>query len=476
MTVAAVWQGVATHSALRARLQSVAFLLLALAVVAGFATQAAAAPRFAAIAVDARSGKVVFARDPDGVRYPASLTKIMTLYLLFREMKAGRFTADTRLPVSPYAAARAPSKIGLKPGETIRVEDAIRALCTKSANDVATIIAEALAGSEGAFAERMTRMARELGMSRTTFRNASGLPDPKQVTTARDMATLGLRIQRDFPEYYRYFSLRSFAYKGSTYRNHNGLLGRYDGLDGIKTGYIHASGFNLMAAAERDGRRLVAVVIGGKTAASRNRYMASLLDDMFKSARLKTNGPIAALAGDPPGLVKPAIATLAPPLPRPKPGLGTGVEQAAAEEAEAFSGEGSDSEESEAVAAGVASDTAGAAAVSALGPKEDMLVAKLASEDQAPRLAGEAVPVHSGWSIQIGAFPTKEGAEDRLVAAKASGIELIDGKTGFTMAISLDKGMLYRARFSGFTQDAARAACKALLGKGIACFPLSPEG
>jgi len=326
---------------LRTAGQAVLSLLVAVFLALQVTAPAAANPRFAAIVVDAKSGKVVFERNADEQRFPASLTKIMTLYLLFEEVKAGRITLDTKLPVSAHAARQPPSNVGLKPGQTIRAEDAIKVLVTKSANDVAAVVGEALSGSVSAFAKRMTGKARELGMTRTTFRNASGLPDPKQVTTARDMATLGLRIQRDFPEMYKAFSLRSYTYSGRSYRNHNGLLGKVGGMDGIKTGYIRASGFNLCASVERDNKRIVAVVMGGRTAASRNHYMAGLIEDMFRTAKLTRSGAIATNAGSPPGLAAAEIkvAGLSPPLPRNKPLTG---EPEAAPVVMALAEEGSD--------------------------------------------------------------------------------------------------------------------------------------
>lgn len=245
---------------------------------------AAASSGFSAMAVDAHTGKVLFSQNPDAPRYPASLTKMMTLYILFEELKAERLKLTSALKCSAHGASRPPSKLGLKPGESLAVENAIKALVTRSANDVAATIAENISGSERAFAARMTNTARALGMTRTTFRNASGLPDPQQVTTARDMATLGLRIQRDFPQYYSYFRLTSFTYKGRVIRSHNRLLGKYEGADGIKTGYIHASGFNLTASAARKGKRLVGVVMGGKTGGARNAYMMKMLDKYFAKA------------------------------------------------------------------------------------------------------------------------------------------------------------------------------------------------
>lgn len=238
--------------------------------------------KFSALVLDADTGTVLHAVNPDSRRYPASLTKMMTLYMVFDALERGRLRLSQRLRVSYHAYRRPPSKLGLRPGTSITVRNAILALVTKSANDVATVVAEALGGSESNFARMMTRTARRLGMNRTTFRNASGLPDPRQVTTARDMATLALALLRHFPDRYHYFSTRSFRYGRVRFRNHNRLLGRYRGVDGIKTGYIRASGYNLVASAKRNGRRVIAVVFGGRTAGERNRRMVRLLDRGFR--------------------------------------------------------------------------------------------------------------------------------------------------------------------------------------------------
>ncbi|MEP9353213.1 D-alanyl-D-alanine carboxypeptidase [Xanthobacter sp. KR7-65] len=231
----------------------------------------------AAIIVDANTGKVLYEENADALRHPASVTKIMTLYLLFEQLEAGNFKLDSKLDVSAKAASQQPSKLDVKPGATIEVEDAIKALVTRSANDVAVVIAENVAGSESAFAEAMTEKARALGMSRTVFRNASGLPNPNQVTTARDLSVLGRAIQDRFPKYYKYFSTRTFYYRGQAIGNHNRLLGRIEGVDGIKTGYTQASGFNLVTSIKRDGRYLVGVVLGGSSGGSRDARMTSLI-------------------------------------------------------------------------------------------------------------------------------------------------------------------------------------------------------
>ena len=240
--------------------------------------------KYAAIVIDANTDKVLFSANSEKPRYPASLTKMMTLYVLFDDLAAGKVKKSTRMSVSAHAADQAPSKLGLKPGQTIAVDDAIRALVTKSANDVAVTVAEHVAGSESAFAERMTKTARGLGMSDTTFRNASGLPDAGQRTTAKDLSILARALIRDHPDYYSYFATRTFTYNGRGYRNHNRLLGRVEGVDGIKTGYINASGFNLTTSARRGKRHLVAVVMGGPTGSIRDAKMRSLLDSYFAKA------------------------------------------------------------------------------------------------------------------------------------------------------------------------------------------------
>jgi D-alanyl-D-alanine carboxypeptidase len=246
-------------------------------------------PAFSSIIVDGNSGATLAATNPDAIRHPASLTKIMTLYLLFERMDVGRIKLDTEMPVSEHASEQAPTKLGLRPGQTIRVEDAIKGLVTRSANDAAVVIAETIAGEEDDFAKLMTRKARALGMNRTTYRNASGLPDDDQVTTARDQATLGRAIQDRFPRYYRYFSTLTFNYHGESIRNHNHLLGNVEGVDGIKTGYTRASGFNLVTSMRRGNRHLVGVVLGGRSGSSRDATMRSLLaENIEKAATTRT--------------------------------------------------------------------------------------------------------------------------------------------------------------------------------------------
>jgi D-alanyl-D-alanine carboxypeptidase len=287
-----------------------------------------------AIVVDANSGNVLYAAGPDELRHPASLTKIMTLYLLFERMEAGKFKVDSQLPVSEHASVQAPSKLGLRSGQTIAVEDAIRAMVTKSANDVAVVVAEAIGGSEGEFANLMTKKAHALGMSHTVYRNASGLPNDEQVTTAREQALLGRAIQERFPRQYRYFSTPSFTYHGQEMRNHNNLLGHVEGVDGIKTGYTQASGFNLVTSVHRNNRYIVSVVLGGASAGERDAHMRALIEAHIASASTKhTATAIAQAAGAktekraaeakaeaPPAKSTPTytVASFAPPAPWPE--------------------------------------------------------------------------------------------------------------------------------------------------------------
>lgn len=246
-----------------------------------------ASDKYAAIVVDAHTGKVLYESASAEPRYPASLTKMMTLYFLFEAIDDGRISIDETIPVSAFAAARPPSKIGFKRGQGIDARTAILALSVRSANDVAVAVAERLAGSEEAFARAMTGKARQLGMANTVFRNASGLPDEGQRTTARDMAILAMTLRKRFPHHYHYFSNREFSHGGKVVRGHNRLLGRIEGVDGLKTGYIRASGFNLATSVGRGGRRIVAVVLGGQSAASRDEHMVSLIETYMPRASVQ---------------------------------------------------------------------------------------------------------------------------------------------------------------------------------------------
>jgi D-alanyl-D-alanine carboxypeptidase len=289
------------------------------AVVAIPSSSTQAAP-YADIVVDANTGTVLHSTNPDAQRHPASLTKIMTLYLLFEQLEAGKLKLDSQLKVSEEAAGQNPTKLGLKPGSTLAVEDAIKGMVTRSANDAAVVVAEAIGGDEREFAKLMTRKAQALGMSRTVYKNASGLPDSDQITTARDQSTLGRAVQERFPRYYKYFSIRTFTFRGQSISNHNHLLGKVEGVDGIKTGYINASGFNLVTSVHRGNRYLVAVVMGGSSGGSRDARMRDLINDKIAQASTKRTTSMFAEAGEmPESKPEPKVAAKPEPKPESKP-------------------------------------------------------------------------------------------------------------------------------------------------------------
>ncbi len=269
-------------------------------------------PPYSAIVVDANSGATLHETSADSLRHPASLTKIMTLYLLFEQFEAKKLTPDSEIPMSEHCASRPPTKLGIEPGGTIRSEDGIKALVTRSANDVACAIGEAIGGNEETFAAMMTKKAHAIGMSRTVYRNASGLPDDEQVTTARDQATLGRAIQDRCPRYYHYFSTLSFTWHGHAIRNHNHLVGGMDGVDGIKTGFISASGFNLVSSIRRNGHHLVGVVMGGSSAGARDSRMREMLSEYINKGSTRHTAPLIA-EGHPPAVISASAADSEPP-------------------------------------------------------------------------------------------------------------------------------------------------------------------
>jgi D-alanyl-D-alanine carboxypeptidase len=407
-------------------------LLFSATLICGASGLVQAAPPYAAIVVDAHTGKILHSKDGDGRRYPASLTKAMTLYLLFEELKAGTITLKTELVVTANAANQAPSRLGLKAGERISVIDAIRALVTKSANDVAVAVAENLAGTEQSFARTMTAKAHKLGMAGTTFRNASGLPNGEQVTTARDMATLSLRLISDFPSYYGFFKTRYFTYKGRRYRNHNKLLFRYKGTDGIKTGYTRASGFNLVASVRRGRKHLVAVVIGGRSPKKRDSQMVSLLSKSFRKAVAydpKTaKHKVARIAGP---------ATPALPATRPVPPR----RQTARTEtrAKVLNSPG------------------------AQGP-----VARDSRPETPP--AQTAAAFTGPFQVQIGAYADVNLARENLQLVFSKAEDLLKGHPPITMPHSDPTIKLIRARFAAFSEADAHNTCAKLKERAIACF------
>ena len=380
---------------------------------------------YAALVVDADTGVILHQANADRTNYPASLTKMMTLYLAFEAIEAKRARLDDRLRVSETAAAQPPSKLGLQAGQTLSLDDAMVALATKSANDVAVVIAEHLAGSEAAFARLMTRRAHELGMTGTSYRNASGLPDDAQRTNARDISVLARAIYRDFPQYAHYFNNRSFSYHGREYRNTNRLLGVYKGMDGIKTGYINASGFNLAASVHRGGRHVIAVVLGGKTAPRRDQQMTQLLDRAFTIV----------------DEVRWFDAHVDRPQPKPT------FQLAAAD------GDGS------------LGNRLGVAAAAVGEALSDYVAIPSASAADTP--ARE-------WAIQVGAFARRDAAERALDTAAMLMPALARGSKRWIEPVVDRYGTLYRARQMGLTWDEATRACANLSRQRLPCMVAAP--
>jgi D-alanyl-D-alanine carboxypeptidase len=434
------------------------------------ATAASAAPS-AAIVVDAKTGKVLYASNADEKRYPASLTKMMTLYLLFEALEAGKTSLDSRITISAHAADQAPSKLGLKPGETISVRDAILSLVTKSANDVAVAIAEHVGGTEKAFAARMTKRAHDLGMLHTTFRNANGLPNSGQMTTARDLSILARALREHYPQYYSYFSTPSFVWRGRRIANHDMLLGRVKGVNGIKTGYTRASGFNLVTSLDRDNRRVIGVVIGGTTARARDKRMVELLETYVPKASRGTRTARAI-----PGMAKGSDAGIAVasamPLPRTRPDTDSDqVTTSSIDRAD---------DVAEASAAPLAlaptmtiASLAGANSIFAL----DAAATEEGDTDPGDETADSPPPrslVVSGWRIQLAATPTQSAAEDLLDRALAKGSAVLAHASPYTEAVQAGNTTLYRARFAGFSdKESARNACAYLTKQKFNCLAVA---
>ncbi|MEM6615951.1 MAG: D-alanyl-D-alanine carboxypeptidase [Pseudomonadota bacterium] len=458
-----------------------AFFVIALLFVFGMTqipTPAAANPKYASMVVDHHTGRVLHSRHADASRFPASLTKVMTLYILFDEMKAGRIKSSDRMRVSTRAAAQPPSKIWVKAGSTIRVDSAIKALVTKSANDVATVVAEHISGSETAFAKRMTRKARQIGMRRTTFKNASGLPNSGQVTTARDMVTMARSIMVNHPGYYRHFNTRSFRYAGRTYRNHNRLLGRVSGVDGIKTGYTRASGFNLVSSRRVNNKHIVAVVMGGRSGKSRNAHMTNLLQRHLGSAVARRSVPRV-----PPGV---ALANLQVPVPERRPGTApqaTIVAAATAPTARTTAPAPETTSEVTSASAAPAQNVIMAASSAPQVPAAQQDVVPTVPvggepvaenrDGPAPFEPADAIPT-SGWAIQIGAVGSNDEARNLIEMAKAKSVPAIRDTTAFTEPTVKNGETFVRARFAGFSSARqAQNACRQMKKQGFGCFAIS---
>lgn len=407
------------------------FLRLAFATLAFVGMAASWSPaqaRYASIVLDYETGKVLSEQGADERRHPASLTKMMTLFLIFEALDQKKITLDQRWNVTAFAAGQSPTKLGLEEGDRVRVQDVILGLVTRSANDAAVVAAEGLGGTEARFAEMMTRRARQLGMSSTVFMNASGLPHDQQITTARDMATLGRELIRQYPHHYHYFSTAEFTYEGRQFANHNRLMRWYEGADGIKTGFIRASGFNLVASAVRDGRRIVGAVIGGPNPSERDQYMGKLLDAGFE--RRAPNIAVAQAPAAPAAVRNQTASNTA----KPKP-----------------------------------------AAASAAAPAKP--AAAKAEKPTPSQQRTDAAPAQGEWAIQVGAFnqrvAARKAAEDatRIAAQHLAKAEIqILGP-----ASTARNAAAHRARLTGLTQAQARAACRALDAKEMDCMIVGPS-
>ncbi len=486
----------------------------------------AAKPQTAALVMDAHTGKVLYSRNADELRYPASLTKVMTLYLLFEKLEKREITLDTRITMTQRGANQPPSKLGLRPGQTIRVEDAILALVTRSANDVASATGAFISGTEANFANAMTKKARDLGMTRTTYKNASGLPNSAQKTTARDQATLAQRMHRDFPQYYHYFSTEQFVWGKASIRNHNRLLGEYRGTTGLKTGYTNASGFNLTATVERDDKFLIGVVIGGEKAKSRDQHMIEILDRALPQAvAMKTSRTQFAAAPPPVPVVRPETQfTVAPAEDRAALAQLAATIDDGADTAGYAEGDAGMTTAAPIVLTALTEPTAAtkkpsapvdnvtAYTMAALRTAEDagrqagreignFLVApanasispdapaspliREAALDDPARTApaarqswreGDPLIPEGTWIIQIGAYADQADA----VGSIRKALRAAPGELGTAVPVTIpvktaDNRTLYRSRFGGFDNETlAKTACGRLARQSIPCIAIPP--
>ncbi len=460
----------------------------------------AGTPPYAAMAIDANTGTVLHNRAGDAPRYPASLTKMMTLYMTFEMMELGRLSYMTKIKMTQEGADASPTKLGLKPGEEITLIDAIKALVTKSANDVAIALGQHIGGTESNFARLMTQKAHEIGMTQTTFKNASGLPDDEQVTTARDMLTLALHLQEEFPDYYKLFSTRTFTYRGHTYRNHNALLTRYQGMDGIKTGYTRASGFNLVSSVRRGRKHVIAVIFGGRTSRIRNARMRALLDKALAKASTKvTRKPFVAVRAPPPVAARPPAprdkppaetAAVSAPETRPAPmaqaAADAGPSIALAKVRRVLIGPELRRQPSPAVntpsfATAGAGDTVLPRFAPAL-PPSTLQAQAAALESGAEQTAAAPLPQDTPpqrepspnplgpFAIQIGAYSDSADAEQHMDTARQRAGGLLDPYHAVAVPYRKGSNQLYRARFRGFKATAATSACLQLRRLQIDCF------
>jgi len=429
-------------------------------------------PKYASIVVDAKTGEVLYDQNADAQRYPASLTKIMTLYLTFEALADHRLSFDDRLTISPHAAAQGPSKIGLRPGQTISVRDAMDAIAVHSANDMAVAMAEKLGGTEAHFAELMTAKAKQLGMAHTQYVNANGLPDNRQLTTARDLSILSRAVLRDYPQYYGFFSTRQFTYLGHVYPNHNHLLGSTPGVDGFKTGFTNASGFNLAASALRDDRRLIVVVMGGASAASRDLHVADLLDAGFTVIKKRELGQQTTIAQN-----------LREPLP-------TGaIERAPTEQGDGDQAGVHIVVDGKAPGGRVHSTipakgdgAEGACTVKrvrvhhklvkrCITPAADVAKPEAATSTTAIKAAVAKAETGGRWQVQLGAYKSSAQAHAQLAKMNSRFGDALSASAGGAVQLSAGN---YRVRYAGLSADQASKACEAIKAQGQACMALKP--
>lgn len=447
--------------------RAAAFLAVAIGIAC--AGPLSAAP-YAALVVDARTGQVLHESSPDRKLHPASLTKMMTLYLTFEAVTSGRLSLDQRVAISRRAAAQPASKIYMRVGQRVTIRDLIRATAVKSANDAAVALAEAIGGSEAQFARIMTERARRMGMTNTAFKNASGLTARGQYSTARDMARMGRALFFDFPQYYNLFSRISTRTMGKTvYATNRRLLRSYRGADGIKTGYTNAAGFNLVSSAKRGDKRVIAVVFGGKSSASRNHRIAELLDLGFR------NAPAHAVVQRP----RTRLIAYNSPTPTPRPGAGETIESIP-EVAAALLSEAGEA----LVPSAKASERPGAGAIyTKWSPRvspapllRPSLSAGVASNR--PQTSGKAARARSKarsdrWAVQIGVYPKQEAAVAELAAAALSNVDGLERAGRQVAELTLSGRPAYRARLTGFDQVGALSACEALKTRGRDCLPIA---
>ncbi len=433
------------------------------------ATPAQAGPVAASIVVDAETGNILSASNADASTYPASLTKMMTLYLLFEALDKGKIKLSDQLVFSDYSASRAATNLNVDAGDAIRVETAILAVVVRSANDVATAIGERLGGSEWNFAKLMTAKARALGMSNTTFRNACGLPDAAQRTTARDMAILGVALLRDFPQYYGYFAKNSFSYRGVNYTGHNRVLKKFAGADGIKTGYIRASGFNLVTSAERGGRRLVGVVLGGISPTVRDKQMMALMTKGFGTRQGIGQTLVAKAPDSAGGAAKPVeVAT----------GAATAMVAAAAVPAKAevidaaAQVDDGASQGDDGAADPIAAEITGGTILPVLKPGSSVTLTTANGPDE-QAIANVWSPSSDTYGIQVGAYSQFRPAQKAAArAAQALPSLLADAQVVIDEGKTGNGGSLYRARVVGLSKAAAETACAKLKARSSDCMVL----